>query len=177
MAQQGRYSFKFKGGVDKSEGTSSKFLLFHLLPDDTGKCIERILFQSFKEGLIIKTAEDANIDEYSTEYPLFKLFTLVEGFGIQRFFYSFYVKLDGYGKNITIWPLNKNKRGPQFFQFTGRILRQAEVKELIGEDSISWKFYNRQIPLPIQLLKDIVSISSEGLPLAAVVSDVRTIKF
>lgn len=177
MANKGRYSFKYTGGVGKAEGTSSKFLLFHLLPGEDGKCTERILFQSFKEGLVVKTAEDDNVDEYSTEYPLFKLFTLVEGFGIQRFFYSFYVRLDGYGKNITIWPLDKNKRGPQFFHFTGRILQAAEIKELIGEESISWKFYQRQVPLPVSLLRDIVSISSEGLPLTAVASDVRTIKF
>lgn len=175
MANKGRYSFKYTGGVSKAEGTSSKFLLFHLLPGEDGKCTERILYQSFKEGLIIK-ADEAG-DQYYTEYPLFKLFTLVEGFGIQRFFYSFYVKLDGYGKNIVIRPLDKSKRLSQLFLFTGRILQAAEVKELIGEDSISWKFYERQVPLPVPLLKDIVSISSEGLPLAAVASDVRTIKF
>lgn len=172
-----KYSFRFKGGMGKSNGISSKFLLFHLLPDSEMRYTERIMYQSFKEGLIIKTEEDANIDTYATEFPLFKLFTLKEGFGIQRFFYSFYIKLDGYGKNITIWPLDENTRGAYFFSFTGRILQAAEIKELIGEESISWKFYKRQVPLPVPLLKDIVSISSEGLPLAAVASDIRTIKF
>lgn len=172
MANKGRYSFKYTGGVSKAEGTSSKFLLFHLLPGEDGKCTERILYQSFKEGLVTKEE-----DQYYTKYPVFKLFTLVEGFGIQRFFYSFYVRLGAYGKNIIIRPLDKSKRLSHCFVFTGRILQAAEIKELIGEESISWKFYQRQVPLPVPLLKDIVSISSEGLPLAAVASDIRTIKF
>ena len=175
MLNKGRYSFNYIGGVSKGKGTSSKFLLFHLLPDEENICTERILFQSLKEGLVVRHAD--TVMDYSTEYPLFKLFTLIEGFGIQRFFYSFYVCLDGYGKRITIWPLDKDNRGAQLFSFTGRILQSAEIKELIGEESVSWKFYERQVPLPIPLLKEIVTISSDGAPLATVASDVRTIKF
>lgn len=172
MFKKGRYSFEFQGGVNKLEGTSSKFLLFHLLPDADNKHIERILYQSFKEGLVIK--ED---NKYYTEYPLFKLFTLVEGFGIQRVFYSFYVRLNSYGKNIIIRPLDTNKRPTQLFLFTGHILQPADVKELIGEESVSWKFYKKQVPLPVPLLKDIVNISSEGTPLATVAKDTRAIVF
>ena len=173
MSNKGRYSFNYKGGVSKGKGISSKFLLFHLLPDEENKCTERILFQSLKEGLVVRSADMA----YSTEYPLFKLFTMTEGFGVQRFFCSFYVRLDGYGKRITIWPLDKYQRDAQLFSFTGRILQSAEIKELIGEESVSWKFYERQVPLPIPLLKEIVTISSIGVPLATVAADVRTINF
>lgn len=174
MGKNGRYSFTYKGGVHKAEGVSSKFLLFHLLPDETGKCTEQILFQSQKKGAVTRRE---NEHRYDTDYPLFKLFTLVEGFGIQRFFYSFYVKIDAYGKSITILPLDKNARLHSCFSFYGRFLKREEVADLIGRDSVSYRFYSSQSPLPVSMMKDIVSVSAEGCALAAVAADVRTINF
>lgn len=174
MTNKGRYSFTFRGGVSKGNGTSSKFLLFHLLPDDKGKCTEKILYQSLKEGAV-ESHKTEHI--YYTEYPFFKLFTLVEGFGIQRFFYSFYASLDGYGRQITILPLDKEKRLTFLLSFKGHILRKEEVKELIDNDSPSWLFYRNQVPLPVALLKDIVSISSKDSPVITVARDTRAINF
>lgn len=183
MTNKGRFSFYFSGGTGKANGTSSKFLLFHLLPNEMGVCTERILYQSIKEGMVIKGDEPASepgheaADIFYTEHPLFKLFTLVEGFGVQRFFYSFYIKLDSYGKRITLWPLYKENRGPQFFFFTGHILQADTVKGLIGEESVSWQFYQKQIPLPVSLLKEIVSITTEGCSPSVVAADTRAINF
>ena len=114
---------------------------------------------------------------YTTDYPDFKVFTLVEGFGIQRQFYSFYLTLDIHASLTTILPLCKEQ---QDHLFVGRFRFTAidRVKELLGGDSVSYLFYKKQLPLAKSILNRIVIVGQgqEAGPNPAAVHIVRMVR-
>lgn len=186
------YKFGFAGGVKKhpQERVISKFLLFHLLPSrKIGKMEERIFFQSLRSGFVTECSPviapknavpSPEIGEmnYRTEYPNFKLFTLVEGFGVQKQFYSFYLALDIHESMMSILPLCSIQQN-QFFIGRFRFMSIKEVKEALGEDSVSFNFYKKQLPLAKSLMSRIV-IEGHGIEAGvnpASLHSVRKIRF
>lgn len=157
-----RHRFSFSGGVNKypEYRKASKFLLFHLLPDlKTDGVTEKIVFQSLAEGYVIYSAREG---VYSTNDPYFKLFTLTEGFGIRKQFFSFYFKLDIHERETKILPLCEIDT-KCYFSGKGRFMRCREVEELLGydPDPLSYRLYKQQMPLSKSLLQRMVVRESD----------------
>lgn len=161
--------FNFSGGVQKYPDTrqTSKFLLFNVLPNTSNKTEEKILFQSLKEGWVVDTGRfsdkpitESSMDRYQTKYPFLKIFSLVEKFGSQKSFYSFYFLLDQHEELLAILPLCDQSQDWSFMA-RGRLMRREEVKNLLQEDSVSYQFFQKQAPLPRSVLNRII-IKGQG---------------
>lgn len=151
-----RHKFNFIGGVTKypEKRLASKFLLFHLLPSfTTVGMTEMIFFQSLRNGYSIASKND--IHKHETNHPYFKIFTLMGGFGVQKQFFSFYFKLDIHETEIKILPLY-DEDSVHSFSGKCRFLNDAEIVELLGEDSVSYNCYKQQISLPGMILKRMI---------------------
>jgi len=171
-----RYSFNFIGGVTKypEKRSVSKFLLFHLLPSFTTVGMEeKIFFQSLREGhAIVKK------NEFFEAYdPYFKIFTLTEGFGIQKQFFSFYFKLDIHERETKILPICEADT-KTYFSGKGRFMGDREIKELLGKESASYGFYKQQMPLSKSLLRRmVIRESDKGIPIISpATSQIRRIR-
>lgn len=159
------YKFDYKGGIikDPRQQKSSKFLLFHLIPTESEFYKEQIFYQSVNGGHIVDNSKFAAADsetdrpkaQYETAYPYFKLFTLAEGFGVRRIFTSFYFKLDVYGRTCTVRPISDLTTG---HYFTGKLnfLSNEDVAKLIGIETLSYKYFSNQSPIPKRILDRIV---------------------
>lgn len=154
-----RYSFNFIGGVTKypEKRLASKFLLFHLIPNEEfpDQIDEKIFFQSLRGGYSIFSKSDIHAPEHGTNYPHFKIFTLTEGFGVQKQFFSFYFKLDIHERETKILPICEADTRT-YFSGKGRFMVDREIKDLLGKESVSYKFYKQQMPLSKSLLRRMV---------------------
>lgn len=181
-----KYGFNFKGGIVKysTERITSKFLLFHLILNPDKTIQEKIFFTSLRDGHIVDSSrynnptqlqDSEHLFQYETNDPMFKIFTLMEGFGVQKQFYSMFFSLDIHGRETTILPLFDKGNGLSFTG-KGRFLNTEEVKILLGEDSISYNFYRKQAPLPKSTLKRLVNFKKREM-LDVSSSKVRRIRF
>lgn len=188
-----RYQFNFKGGVTKypPERVTSKFLLFHFAPKEGGlkQIEEHILFKALQSGNVIhKTGIPELINPsnslkehmgqsqtYETNYPWLKVFTLVEGFGVQRQFFSFYFKLDIHEAEVKILPVcGADNSG--YFSGRGKLMSGREVTELIGADSPAHTYYTQQMPLPESVLRRII-VKDAVIAASPATSKIRKIRF
>lgn len=178
-----RYKFGFMGGVVKHpiERVVSKFLLFHLLPSlKTGRAEEQIFFSSLKKGFIVDSLEKPGGGrmQYTTENPNFKVFSLVDGFGLQKQFCSFYLTLDILESMTTILPLCSVQQD-HYFIARFRFMRPEEIKDALGEDSVSYMFHKKQLPLARNLMSRII-VKGEGVEVGvnpASTHSIRKIRF
>ena len=147
------YRFQWKGGAHKpTEHASYKFYLFAMLDD-----AEVIYFEAKKRG-IIYTASFADTDRESEGFPdtpgsgedfmsqtkYLKIFMSQSGFGLRKSFYSFFFCLDRkIDKVISIRPFGM-EHVDHYFRGRGRFLTTDEVRQLVGEDSDTFRFYSRQ---------------------------------
>jgi len=186
------YNFGFAGGILKypEDRSTSKFLLFHLIsnlpsiPIGEPKTEEKLLFQSLREGHIVdttkfttkKTVSTRDAAKYSTEIPYLKIFSLAESFGRQKNFYSFFFLLDSFEQMIVISPLHE-RDDKNFFAARGRLMTNSEVSSLLGEESVSFSFFKKQAPLPVSILRRVISIGGENETIHPASSKIRMIKF
>lgn len=174
-----RYNFNFIGGVTKypEKRLVSKFLLFHLIPNEEypDQIDEKIFFQSLREGYSILPNSDIFTVEHATNYPHFKIFTLTEGFGMQKQFFSFYFKLDIHERETKILPICEADT-KTYFSGKGRFMGSKEVKELLGKESMSYRFYKQQMPLSKSLLRRMVIREKEVSSISPSTSQIRRIR-
>lgn len=172
------FHLAFKGGTDKRDDATFKFFCFFRI-EEGREVSEVMLYRAEKRGIITRAAElDLQEDElvgvphYSALVPDVKIFASSAGFGVQKRYYSYFIRLDATSpKIITIRPFGL-KYG-QAFRARGRFLTPAEVKEMYGEDSETYQFYTRQTYLSKYELQDYVTIENVGVP---VPQDVRRIR-
>lgn len=181
VVDNAKYTFSYAGGIWKQDGRVSKFYCFALIPkDETKQYEELIFFEAIKKGFmsrILGGDTEAQDAEYSSVYPIFKIFTLTEGFGYQKQFYSFYFKLDARGLITTIRPLPlKEGDESEARKFIGRgiFLTQEELKKILGEETPSYRFFSKQAPLSKSLYHQIISVDMETMvPTSKVVRKIR----
>ena len=186
-----KFSFGFAGGILKypEDRSTSKFLLFHLIPNDIipiggTKTEEKLLFQSLREGHIVDTTKytakkavsDRDATKYSTDIPYLKIFSLVEAFGRAKSFYSFFFLLDAFEQMTVISPLHE-RDDKNFFAARGRLMTTIETRDLLGEESVSFSFFKRQAPLPVSILRRVISIGGENETIHPASSKIRCIRF
>jgi hypothetical protein len=136
------FTFSFKGGVVKpTEHSNEKFLLFFLVGEQ-----EVPFYQMLREG-IANRKEDGK-EEFVTKHQICKLFTSRQGFGIQKQYNSFYIRLDPSQPMLKILPFSGTATG---FYFSGRasLMKRDEVLESLPEKSESRIFFTRQEVLPL----------------------------
>lgn len=150
------FSFSFRGGVVKpSEHTSEKFLLFFLMGDQ-----EVPMYTMLKEGFASRV-EDGT-DKFVTTHNVCKLFVSQQGFGIQKRFHSFYIKMDSTAPTLEILPY-AGRNLNFFFKAQAKIMERKEVLELLPNGLESKGFYERQEVLPLNLYERMVHIDRSAL--------------
>lgn len=160
------FEFGFSGGASKypSDRVASKFLLFHLIPDiNTGKIDEKIFFQALRDGSILDcTDQKSKTKNYTTNFPLFKLFSLAEGFGVRKSYFSLYFSIDPNEKLIRFTPICSLDK-EHFFLGRVKFLTSEEVTAISDITSISYSFYKKQQPLSRSVLNRIISIEDSKI--------------
>lgn len=162
------YPFSWVGGTHKEgEHQTFKFFLFAMVEDQDPK--EIIYFEAAKRHIFRKVEEDPSSAEkratpFRTPYlslvPTVKIFMGQQGFGIRKSYFSFFFQFTrNEGKIVTINPFG-SELSNYSFQAKGRFLSTGEIKELVGEDSESYKYYCKQTYLSKTELSGYVSLSS-----------------
>lgn len=167
------FSFEYVGGVKKpTEHTNEKFLLFFI---NNGK--EVPLYQMQRMSLVEAIRSGTYMDsEYNkpisrmvvmshfvTSSPYVKLFISQQGFGIQRRYHSFYLRLlDGPAPIVTIYPYSEAKFG-MVLRAKMRFMETDEVLEMLDPQSESIRFLERQDTLPLDLLRRMVLVDKSEL--------------
>lgn len=185
-----QYFFDFQGGLKKQGGVTSKFYLFSLIPKEGKKNMgveEVIMYEAKKKAIIVNNAlvqlssEDReNTFGYAVSVPYLKVFTLVEGFGLtgSHHYFSFFFKLSHEGRIVTIKPLSavRNAQETMYFKGRGQFLTPEEVKNLLGEKSVSFGYYKRQCPLPRTILQQIVTTEIDMSTLPPSTKEIRRVR-
>jgi len=148
------WNFDFLGGNERAEYNGQqitrKFFLFAVsneIPaaNVTDKVGEDIFFNATKKGLFC----GGSAGKWDSHVPIVKVFCTISGFGVQKKYSCQYVDLSDPIQLITMRPIQlANKpdafRQDIFFSAKGRLLRAAEVQELVGEESMSFRFFKMQ---------------------------------
>jgi len=148
------WNFNYIGGNEKSEYNGQqinrKFFLFAVskeIPTTniTDRVGEDIFFNATKKGLFC----GGGAGKWDSHVSVVKVFCTISGFGIQKKYICQYIDLNDPVQSVTIRPLLLPNKPDAFrqdvcFSAKGRLLRADEVKELVGEDSISFKFFKLQ---------------------------------
>lgn len=143
--------FKFNGGVAKPTfHQMEKFLLFFVVG---GR--EVPLYQMLKNNLVVKLHEKDI--EYQTSNNIVKIFVMQSGYGIPKRYYSFYFRLvPPPSPRITIKSFSE--KSDFFFSGMGRFLKRQQILDLLTDESGSKRFVARQLPLPLDTLRNLVSV-------------------
>lgn len=147
--------FQFAGGVRKPDTHAvEKFMLFFVID---GKEIPH--FQLIRDGIIVRKTERG--DDFFTGLKVGKLFLHQGGFNMRRRFHSFYFYFldEPTADLITIKPFSVDESG-YYFKGPIRFLKKAEIDKILDEDSLSRKYLARQEPLPVDLLRSIITVES-----------------
>ena len=154
------YHFKFRGGVVKPTTQSNeKFLLFFLVGGE-----EIPLYGMLREGLVQREQDDTAFDlpdAYTTGANVAKIFTSAVDFGRPKQYHSFYFKFVEGNPLVTIKGFGKRSN----YKFVGPIsfLKRSEVLALLDDDNPSKTFVQRQQTLPIETLKQLITIDRSAL--------------
>lgn len=155
------FRFEFKGGITKpDQWQTEKFMLFVVIGG-----VEVPLYQLVRDGLV----EEVSKHEYESSYDLFKVFMWSQdaSFGnANKRFYSFYVRLklvsDDEAPTVTIKPFGWD-RVDFFFKAKCRFLKKSQILEELSNDSQSREFVKRQAPLPVQTIKELISVEEPDI--------------
>ena len=170
------YRFEFKGGSRKpSEHQLEKFFLFFVIGGQ-----EYPLYNLTRDGRVnrvdvgppvagtimpssVPTQERDGLAKYSTSHNICKLFSSIQGFGMRKTFYSFFMRLFDENEpadTVTIYPFSLNDRINEKYMFRGKVsfLSNNEALGLFDKDSQSRKFVERQGMLPKATLKQIIHV-------------------
>lgn len=157
-------SFFYQGGAVKpTEHTLEKFLLFFLVNN-----MEVPLSIMLREGLVHRS--DEHHQRYTTSFDIGKVFMGFQGFGLSKFYHSFYFQLRDVGPRVQIHPYTtasqlasqaiKRAGGrTSIFMFSAvaSFLRKEEVLPLLF-DNVSRGFLERQNPLASDLLNRLLTV-------------------
>jgi hypothetical protein len=151
------FEFRFQGGTHKpTEHTLEKFMLFFVVGGD-----EIPMYQMLRDGLVQRVELEG--DRYVTQHNIAKLFIAQQGFGVQKRFHSFYVTLlDETAPDVQVLPFSLKKTG-FFMNAKMRFLDKEAALALLAENSQSRSFVERQELLPVNLLREMVSVDRSHL--------------
>jgi hypothetical protein len=150
------FYFEYKGGVEKpTEHSTEKFLVFLVAGGN-----EMAVWDMEREGLVENKGLSKSIRggvEYSTGINIVKVFLAQSGFGIQRRFYSIYLRLlQGPAAEVTIRPFTEDLNF--FFKAQAEVLTSKQALNILSPDSSSRRFVARQSPLPVKIMERILTI-------------------
>jgi hypothetical protein len=169
-----RFGFKYRGGVDNpTDQSNEKFLLFCIVGGREIPFYEmksNALLQSTIQDPLASYMEEPDSHPgstwYRTDSQFGKLFVSQQGFGVERKFFSFYFRFlpdDGTPKPVvTVRPFSFDQSG-FFFKGCVSFLKKSEVRRILDPTSVSLKYLERQIMLPIPTLKKMVTIDRSGM--------------
>jgi len=150
-----KYPFQFKGGSNKVDQKQYKFHLY--VTDNEGN--ESHLYQAEKTGIVSR--ED--IYNYTSAYPVVKVFTSTKGFGVRSEYFSYFFLINPESKKqVTILPLGFTDAGisSKLLKFVGRgrFLTKKEIARLYGNYSNTFKYYERQSMISKSRLLQMVKV-------------------
>ena len=171
-----KFGFCYKGGI--LQGLSDqqrveKFFLFFIIG---GK---EIPFYEMKKNALIESVYTNPMDEeslgtptgfqststwFSTNADYGKIFVTQSGYGIEKKFVSFYFRFvkKRPAPIVTVRPFSSDGND-MFFQGHISFLKKSEVRQLLPADSLSLKYLEQQIMLPIPILKKMITIDKSVL--------------
>lgn len=158
------HEFVFHGGVVKpSTHAVEKFLLFFVVG---GK---EVPFHQLRQDGLIQQVESGK-DRFLTGLQVGKIFLAQQGFGIPRRYHSFYFHLiEGPSELVTILPFAGRKVELKF-QGKIRFLNKTQILALLDPSNQSRGFVERQVSLPLDVLKSLISVEK------ATAEDVRHVR-
>jgi hypothetical protein len=163
-----KFSFRFKGGAQRIDNASIKFLTFVV---DTN-AVEHPLYNAIKTGLVEKDKTGGSNVGYTSVTPILKVFAATKGFGIPSEYFSYFVVLNPESsKQIQIRPLGYKKLGSAYdwmFVGTGRFMSKDEIRKFFSSSSDTYKFFTRQSFLSRQRLSELVTIAEPNAPVEKV---------
>lgn len=149
------FPFEFRGRTLKRDNKIIKFHAFIRTTDGE----EDILFSAVGKGFV---DHDKGTDTYFSAFPLIKIFSSTSGFGIRKAYQSYFFKLDSTSnREVLIKPLGYEHLGSEelFFRGLGYFLTPQEIKETVGEDTQTYKFYLRQTVLSKRELQELIEVN------------------
>ena len=164
------HGFKYKGGaeINRDEQSTEKFLLFLIIGGKEVPYYElrsnNLVDQEFNDPFdgqmgSVNPAVNNPATWFTTKAEYGKLFVCQSGYGIQKKFFSFYFRFLKTNPSpiVTIKPFTGDKTG---FFFRGMIsfLKKRETKEILDPSSLSLKYLEEQILLPLPVLKQMVTV-------------------
>lgn len=169
------YRFAFKGGIVKHDKATFKFLLYFKAPEDNSDPTEELLFQAVRKGYVLKDRYQpehiqygVNYENYVSYLPIVKIFTSTGGFGVPKEYFSyFFLITPSSSKRVTIRPLGYDrtvdlqlaeKLKLMAFTATGRFLTREEIRSLYGDNSTTYRYYQRQAFLSKERLRTMVTV-------------------
>jgi len=164
------YEFEFVGGVKKPTAhTNEKFLMFFVIG---GKEIP--MYQMLKDSLVCRLKEtdaafnqpygtvivpDADENKYATSNNIIKIFVGQQGFSVPKRYYSFYLRLrEDAAPMVTIQPFSGARTG-MYFKGKANFLSNKQAAAILDDDAESKVFVVRQGLLPLNTLKQMVTIN------------------
>lgn len=136
------YDFVFKGGVrSDSPHHTEKFLVF---------CVSQGLEISFYEALrlgLLQQDRSTGLNHYKAVPNHLKIFAFQSRFTQTRQSYSFFVRLDPSGADITLKGFGLGAGG-FIFSTRGEVLKKSAALGLLDANGISYKLLQHQSPLP-----------------------------
>jgi hypothetical protein len=159
---------QFRGGVlTTGQGGSVKFLLFLLNGRKELSMSEGKRYSFIERQTIDSSILDANLDSWVTACPVVKIFLQEREFGKPMFWQSFYLALGSKMEKqiVTIQPRNTMARGHGYmFRAEAKFLKKSEVLQLLDPESIGYSILLKQQMLPVQVLREIVTITRPEPP-------------
>lgn len=156
------YELEYKGGVEQIDTSSCcKFMVFLL---NHGKEIP--FWEAKKHGIVSRpqvsgrTAIPKNL--YQVDTPIVKVFLYDLDFGRQKITYSFYIHMGSLDtpQTVTIKPISKaGVKSGFYFKTNGRFLSTKEAAGIVEKDSMSYRMLIAQSPIPIDTLRQLVTIN------------------
>ena len=145
---------EFVGGVAKPNfHMQVKFLLFFVVGGE-----EVPLYQMRQNGLVVKPLEREAL--FTTSHNVVKIFTGQQGFNLPHRFFSFYfcVLQKGFPE-VMVRPFPGAAEMTNFyFKARGRFLSKKDATALLAEGGDSRKFLERQVLLPTDTLRKMVTV-------------------
>jgi hypothetical protein len=148
------FEIEYTGGVAKPTYHSQvKFLLFVVVGG-----YEQSFYRMLQDGLAQKP--EAGKDRYLMSHNIVKIFTQQQGFATPHRFHSFYfIVQEKAAPLVTVTPFPGAAQAcPFYFKARGRFLSKAQALELLSEDQTSRAFLQKQVMLPLDTLRQMVTI-------------------
>ena len=167
------YEFIYKGGSKRVDKVNYKFHCFISDPADNK---EYILFAGIGKGLV-RRVEGIG---YSTPMSFIKIFTSIDGFGVEKKYFSYFVAFhEDATSEIKIKPLGYEAVPSWEFCARGSFLSQSQVRGLYGSDSDTYKFYTRQSFISKKDLLDMVTVKPiiNGEAVVEAKEELRLVRF